>query len=239
MLIRVRMKRVEMKTRTTRCEPCDTDMLAPLDNFYPDTELLDSLPFNTDEFILSIADRPFAEREVAIAFPPLPFVRMTKNKCRFEILNDRGRRLRTSSEYPITQAFMNNELMDARIMVERRPIYFGISEVPQAVTEDEGQATADDLDAGKEESGGADAIAAFDDFLRETVRVAKGGRITSRQIWAVWAARCGANPDDEVGGGVRFTDVARRFRSVFRATAVKTPTRIDGRLQRYWLDYTI
>ena len=83
------------------------------------------------------------------------------------------------------------------------------------------------------------ASAAFDAFLRESVRVKKGGRLTSRQIWAVWAARWGADPEDRVIAGVRFADVAGRLRALFGTAAAKDPTRIDGRLQRYWSGYAI
>ena len=67
----------------------------------------------------------------------------------------------------------------------------------------------------------------------------RGSRLTSRQIWVVWAARWGANPDDEVIGGLKLIDVSRRFRAVYGVTMVETSTRIDGIHQRYWDGYTI
>ena len=238
MLIKVRMKTVEEKSRTTKCEPCNADELPPMDSFYPDTEELNSLPFDTAEFILWISDRPFAEDEVDRDFPPLPFVRLTKNKARFELRNDLGRRLRSSREYPVTLAFINIGLLDARIIYEQRPIYFGISAVTEDHVKAEEHAVADGIDVG-DEIGGADALAAFDSFIRDSIRVQRSGRLTSRQIWAVWAALWGADRDDKVIGGVRLTDVSRRFRAVFGVTAVKNPTRIDGIHQRYWDGYTI
>ena len=236
MLHRIRMRQVEQKSHTTKCEPCDTP--APMDSFYPDTGVLTSLPFDTEEFMLSISDKPFVAGEVDLLLPPLPFVRSTKNKTRFEIQNARGHRLRSSPEYPVTQAFINNDALDVAIIDAQRPIYFGISAVTEADAEAEEQAAVADIDVGNE-SDGADAIAAFDAFLRESVRVQRGGRLTSRQIWAVWAARWGAEPEDKAITGVQFADVARRLRTIFGATAAKDPTRIDGRLQRYWSGYAI
>ena len=66
-----------------------------------------------------------------------------------------------------------------------------------------------------------------------------GSRLTSRQIMAVWAARWGADPEDEVIAGLRLIDIARRFHAVFGVAAVKKPTRIDGFSQRYWDGYTV
>ena len=236
MLHRVSMKRVEQKTYTTQCVPCDAD--APMDSFYPDTEALKAMPFDTAEFMLSISDKPFAEGDVDLAFPPLPFVRSTKNKTRFEIRNDRGRRLRSSPEYPVTQAFIYNDALHAEAIEERRPIYFGISAVTELVVDNKEPAALDDVGVGDEIDRAA-AFAAFDAFLRETVRVKRGSRLTSRRIWPVWAERWGADPADEVIGGLKLIDVARRFRAVFGVTMVETGTRSDGYSQRYWQDYTI
>ena len=85
----------------------------------------------------------------------------------------------------------------------------------------------------------ADDIDAFDAFLRDSVRVQRGGRLTSRQIWAAWAARWNTSPDERVIADVRFADVSRRVRGVFGISAAPSPTRIDGRLQRYWSGYVI
>lgn len=241
MLHRVRMRRVEQKTNTTQYEPCNTDAPAPIDSFYPDTGALSSIPFDTAEFMLSISDQPFAEGEVDLALPPLPFVRSTKNKTRFEIQNARGRRLRSSLEYPVTQAFMNNHALDEEIINEQRPIYFGISAVTRDALEDEKPAAADDI-AVVEAIDRVDALEAFDAFLRHYVRVKRGARLTSRQIFAAWCTRWGADTDGlekKVICGVRLTDVARRFHAVFGANAVKKPTRIDGISQRYWVGYTV
>ena len=235
MLLRVRMKKVEDKLNTTKLEPCDEP--APLKDHYINTEFLTSLPFGTEELILHLSDEPLPEGEVAIAFPSLPFNRSTKNLTRFEIQNDRGRRLRSSLENPVTQAFVYNDELGAEFIKEKRPLYSGISPVPEAVVEEQ-QATVDATDL-TDEVAGADAVAAFDAFLKASVRVQRGGRITSRQIWEVWAARWGADSKERVIAGVRFIDVSRRFRATFGATAAKDPTRIDGELQRYFSGYAI
>ena len=236
MLLRVRMKKVEDKLNTTKLEPCDDP--APLKDHYINTEFLTSLPFGTEELILHLSDEPLPEGEVAIAFPSLPFTRSTKNLTRFEIQNDRGRRLRSSLEYPVTQAFVYNDELGTEFIKEKRPLYSGISAVTEDHVKAEEHAVADGIDVG-DEIGGADALAAFDSFIRDSIRVQRSGRLTSRQIWAVWAALWGADRDDKVIGGVRLTDVSRRFRAVFGVTAVKNPTRIDGIHQRYWDGYTI
>ena len=236
MRLSVRLKKVEEKVNTTKFEPIDE--APPLDNYYIDTTAVYLMPFDTEEHMLFLSDEPFKEGEVAVAFPPLPFIRSTKNKTRFEIQNDRGRRLRTSLENPVTQAFVYNEALGADFIRDERPLYSGISPVAEAAVEEE-RATVDDTDVAAEVAGADVAAATFDAFLRESVRVQQGGRITSRQIWGVWASRCGIDSNERVIAGVRFIDVSRRFRSVFGVSAVKDPTRINGFLQRYWLDYTI
>ena len=236
MRLSVRMKKVEEKVNTTKLEPCREP--APMDSYYINTEFLTSLPFGTEELILHLSDEPLPEGEVAIAFPSLPFTRSTKNLTRFEIQNDRGRRLRSSLENPVTQAFVYNDELGAEFIKEKRPLYSGISPVTEAAVEEPEPAAVDDTEIAAEVAG-ADAIAAFDAFLKASVRVQRGGRITSRQIWEVWAARWGADSKERVIAGVRFIDVSRRFRATFGATAAKDPTRIDGELQRYFSGYAI
>ena len=236
MRLSVRLKKVEEKVNTTKFEPIDE--APPLDNYYIDTTAVYLMPFDTEEHMLFLSDEPFKEGEVAVAFPPLQFIRSTKNKTRFEIQNDRGRRLRTSLENPVTQAFVYNEALGADFIRDARPLYSGISPVTEAAVKEEEQAAVEDTTV-TDEVTGADATAAFDAFLRASVRVQQGGRITTRQIWDVWAARWGADSTERVIAGVRFIDVSRRFRAVFEVTAATAPTRIDGSLQRYWSDYAI
>ena len=88
MRLSVRLKKVEGKVNTTKFEPIDE--APPLKNYYIDTETVSLMPFDTEELDLFLSRDPFNEGEVAIAFPPLPFIRSTTNLTRFEILNDRG-----------------------------------------------------------------------------------------------------------------------------------------------------
>ena len=236
MLLSVRLKKVGETPNTTKYEPLDE--APPFDSYYFDSEFLNSVSFGTEKLLLHLSDEPLPEGTVAIAFPPLPFARSTKNKTRFEIQNDRGRRLRSSREFPVTQAFILNSALDTEIITEERPLYSGISPLIEAAVKEEQQVTADTSDVAGDPSG-QDAFAVFDDFLRDSVRVRRGSRLTSRQIWRVWAARCGAEHDDEVVAGVAFTDVSRRFRTTFGATTAPTPARIDGIHQRYWAGFEI
>ena len=236
MRLSVRIRKFEEKMNTTKFEPLDE--APPLDNYYVHTDALKLMPFDTEDLMLFLSDEPFNEGEVTIAFPPLPFIRSTKNKSRFEIQNDRGRRLRSSLEYPVTQAFVYNDSLGTEIITNERPLYSGICPVTEAAVEEEEQVTIVDTEV-VDEATGPDALAAFDAFLRERVRVQPGGRLTSRQIWRVWAARWGADLDDDPIAGVAFSDVSRQFRKVFGATTAKNSARIDGSHQRYWANYTI
>ena len=237
MLYKIRMKRGDPKNYTTECTPYDA-VEAPLDAFYPDTKVLNSMLFDTAEFMLSICDRPFAEGEVDVAFPPLPFVRSTQNKTRFEIQNERGWRLRTSSEYPATQAFIYNVALGAKIIAEERPIYFGMSAITESDVADGKRILVPDTEVADKAIHAA-ALAALDDFLRTRIRPQRGAKLTSRQILAVWKAQRGGNLSDDVIDSVQLTDIAPRFRAVFGVIMEKRGTRIDDIQQRYWDGYII
>ena len=149
MRLDVRMRKVEKKTYTTKCVPCETP--APLADLFPDTKVLTSLISDANEFRLFISNKPFAPGEVDLALPPLPFIRSTKNLTRFGFLNSRGRRLRTSSEYPVTLVLIYNDALDKEFIAERKPIHFGISAVTKAVVEDEKQPEPTDTGVAEEE----------------------------------------------------------------------------------------
>ena len=213
----------------------------PMENFYPNLELVSSLPFDTEEIVLNISSEPFADGEVALAFPPVPFFKEFTDVVRYEHRTERrgkDRRAPNTPDLGVTLAYVNKVDLEDEFVADQQPIFFGLSPVADADSEDQKRAAAEDVGAGDEIDRAA-AFATFDDFLRDSVRVKRGSRLTSRQIWDVWAARWGANPNDRVIAGVRFTDVARRFHAVFGATTATNPTRIDGRLQRYWPGYTV
>ena len=125
MLIKSPMKKGAPTARTTKCISTEQSSTPALDASYPHSEWLSTLPFDTQEFTLFASDQPLGD-EVAIKLPPLPFVKATKNKSRFELQNDRGSRMRTSMQRPITQQFLNNKRLDPLIIAEQRPIYLGV-----------------------------------------------------------------------------------------------------------------
>lgn len=239
MRLDVRIRKVEKKINTTQFELLGES--PPMESFYVNTETVTSLPFDTREMVLTISSEPFADGEVALAFPPVPFFKAFRRVVRYEYrIKRRGKERRVSNtpDTPVNLAYVNKEVLEDEFIAEQKPIYFGISAVTKAVIEDEKQAAAGDV-ADDDEIDRADAIAAFDAFLRESVRFQRGRKLTSRQILAVWRVRWDADPDDEVIRGIQLADVARRFRVVFGVTMLKDPTRIDGDSQRYWNGFTI
>ena len=234
MLLTVRMRKGEETKNTLKFEP--DGEFRPMDNFYVNSEALSLLPLNEGKMVLSISTSPFADGEVEITGPPVPFYRELGRVVRYQHTIERRGKERPAPNtpaLPVTLAYVNKSVLDYAIIVEQKPLYFGLSAVNEVVVEDENQTAADD------EIARADASAAFDDFLRESVRVQKGERLTSRQIWALWATRWNAEPDERVIARVRYDDVSRRFRATFGAVAEPVPTRIDGRSQRYWRGFTI
>ena len=244
MRLDVRIRKIEEKISTTKFEPLGAS--PPMKDFYANTEVVaSSLPSDTGDLVLSISTQPFAAGEVVLAFPPMPFFKEFTDVVRYQHTAERkgkGRRkdrpAPNTPDTPVTLAYVNKADLDDEFVAEKRPIYFGLSPVTKNGAESEEQAPGDDIDVGEKTDRTA-ALAAFDAFLRDTIRVKRGNRLTSRQIWAVWAARCGAEHDDEVLAGVAFSDVSRRFRTTFGATTAPNPARIDGAHQRYWANYTI
>ena len=236
---RARIRRVEEKVNTTHYQFLGES--PPMKSFFPNTEIVSSLPFDTEELVLTISDESLAGGEVSIAFPPVPFYRELKSTVRYEHRVERrgkDRRAANTPELPVTLVYVNKSALDDDFIAAQKPIHFGLSPVTESVEDDEVQAGTEDI-AIDGESARADALAVFDDFIKESVRECKGGRLTSRQIWGVWAARWDTSPADRMIAGVRYTDVSRRIRATVGAAAAKNPTRIDGSLQRYWPNYTI
>ena len=232
MLLSVRMKRVEDKFATTKLEPCGEP--TPLTNHYINTQLLNSLPLG-EELMLFLSDRPFAEGEVIVALPPVPFFKLLKNSVRYEHRTAKDQRAANTPELPVTLSYVKRAALEDEFIAARKPIYFGISPVTETDVEEDLVTIVDVVD----EPTGPDAAAVFVAFLRERVRVQRGGRLTSRQIWSVWAARWGADPADDPIAGVAFSDVSRQFRATFGATTAPSPARIDGAHQRYWTGFAI
>ena len=239
MRLDVRICKVEEKIIMTQFELLGEG--PPMEAFYANTESVSSLLSDAGELVLSVSSEPFADGEVALAFPPVPHFKEFSRVVRYEHRVQRKgmeKRAPNTPELGVTQVYVNKAALDDEFIAERRPIYFGLSPATGHVVEGAEHASGDDIDVG-DETDRAAALAAFDDFLKESIRVQRSGRLTSRQIMAVWAARWGADSGEDMIAGVQLTDVARRFRGVFGVTAVKDPTRIDGRLQRYWSGYAI
>ena len=239
MRLDVRIRKVEEKINTTQFELLGES--PPMKDFY--TEVVSSLPSDTGDLVLSIPNstKPFADGEVALTFPPVPFFKEFSRVVRYEHrIERRGKEQRAPNtpDTPVNLAYVNKADLDDEFVAEKRPIYFGLSPVTKNGAEGEEQAPGDDIDVGEKTDRTA-AFAAFEAFLRDSVRVRRGSRLTSRQIWRVWAARWGADPADDPIAGVAFTDVSRRFRTTFGATTAKDSSRIDGIHQRYWPGFEI
>ena len=244
MRLDVRIKKAGETKNTTKFELLGES--PPMKEFYANTKRVDSsLPSVAGELVLSISSKPFAAGEVTLAFPSVPFFKEFKDVVRYQHTAERkgkGRRkdraVPNTSDTPVNLAYVNKAALGDGFIAEKRPIYFGLSPVTKAGAEGEEQASSDDIDVDEKIDRTA-ALAAFDDFLRDSVRMKRGALLTSRRIMAVWAARWGADSGEDTIAGVQLTDVARRFRGVFGVTAVQKPTRIDGTSQRYWDGYTI
>ena len=103
MRIRVRMRAMEKKVNTTQFDLHGDS--PPMKNFYLNTKLVCSLPFGTEESILFLSDEPFADGDVFIAFPPVPFYKELKTTVRYEHrVETRGkdRRAANTPELPVT-----------------------------------------------------------------------------------------------------------------------------------------
>ena len=240
------IEKVEDKTYTTEYKPAEKKTNPLLDDVYPDTEWLSQLPFATDPLIIFIADRPFMPGEVAVELPPIPFAKSTKNKTRFEIQNERGRRLRTSKEYPVTQLFLYNVALDPSIIAEQKSIYLGFSPAatpaesdPQGASQDEPAAASDaDHDQDDHDEGDRDreaAIKYLDNFVRSHVIFRKGSKLTSLQILT---AILNVAPDNVPTEYIHRAHITRAVKEHY-GIMEKKPTLIDERHQKYWADFAI
>ena len=211
----------------------------PMTSFYVNRARLASMPFDTREMILEISSEPFADGEVALAFPPVPFSGVLRRFVRYQHTIKRAgteKQAPNTPELPVTLAYVEKAVLERKFVVDRLPIYFGVSPINEVSTTDEERAVVVVTDG---EIDRADAVDAFDAFIRESVQVKRGGQLTTRQVWTVWAARCGADPEGKEIAGVPYTIVYRRLRDVLGVAAAPKPTRIDGIIQRYWPGYSI
>ena len=125
MLIKVAMTRGEKKRRITQCNPTDQRSTSILNDLYPDTKWLPTLPFDTSEFTLFVSDQPLGD-EVAVKLPPVPYARPAGRYTRFEIQDGTDRHIRTSMEYPVTHLLLRTSELDHAIIAEKKSIYLGV-----------------------------------------------------------------------------------------------------------------
>ena len=261
MRIQVPMTRGADKKFTTECKPNATVSNPPLDGLYPDSEWLSDLPFDTSHFLLSISDQPYREGEVHVALPKIPFVRSTKRKTRFEIQNDRGRRLRSSKQFPVTQSFLRNEALSSAIKSDQGGIYLGISPLRQPASQGVSERTKDTtqfagMSASQDDSEAdsqsrdlsaatastrdeADRAAALDwlaHYMETDVVFQHGARLTSLQILARIRD---AAPAYEIVRHITRADITRVFKMRYRVGMEKASARIDGKHQKYWLNFAL
>ena len=124
------MERIEDKLNTTRFETSSKN--PPMTNFYINTEVLKSLPFDTHEILLHISDEPFDEGEVALAIPSIPFSKVHSRVVRYRHEVDRKGKARVAPntpDCPVTLVYVNRLALDDRFIEEKLPVHFGISAV--------------------------------------------------------------------------------------------------------------
>ena len=80
------------------------------------------------------------------------------------------------------------------------------------------------------------AVAAFRDFLADSIEVHDSGRITIADIWEAWAAHWGVDHGDNLIGSISQQDVTMHFRGHFLAPE-QVRARVEGRVQRCWTGY--
>ena len=243
MLIKIPVKKGKAKTYTMECKPIEKRSNPLLDDVFPDTKSLSTLPFATAEFMLHISDRQFMPGEVALASPPLPFAKSTTYKTRFEIRNDRGTRMLTSLKYPFTQQFLYNEALNAldpSIIAERKSIYLGISELVGSIEGDPDEGDPDESDHDEDEEDTRSdkdiATAYLTYFLRQHVAFYKGSKLTSEQVAL---AIEGFAPEYVRTDLIDRKQITFAVRECFHAGMEKSSSRIDGRHQKFWLDLAI
>ena len=126
MLLKIAMIKGDKKRRITICKPIDENSPSLLNDLYPHTTWLSTLPFDTTSFTLFVSDKPLGDA-VAVKLPPVPYIKPAgPNYSRFEIRAGKERHIGTSMEHPVTQLLLKNEDLDPDIIAEKRQIYLGV-----------------------------------------------------------------------------------------------------------------
>ena len=236
MLKIVRMRLIKRAGQTTRYEPLDRP--SPMREFYCNTEFLTLLALSTFDTIgLVLSTEKLDDKQVGLALLAIPFFGLTTNlRVNYEhrvVLNGRERMAPNTPVLPVTRAYVSGSALPETFIADRLPIYFGVFPILNSAELIAAAAAA------AEEIVREAAIARFDHFLWKSVRVHKGGKLSSWRVWQAWAEHCGADPDDREISGVRFKDIAPRIRKNLEVTAAKSPAFVDGKVRRYWDGYTI
>ena len=126
MFIKVAMSKGRKGRRLTTCRPTDPRSVSLLSDFYPDANWLAGQPFDTGEFVLFVSDAPLGN-EVAVKLLPIPYAEPAGAYTRFEIHDDKGNRIGTSMEHPVTQLLLLTSELDPEIIAGQMPIYLGVS----------------------------------------------------------------------------------------------------------------
>ena len=240
----VRMKFSEKTKNTSRYRSLDDPWL--LQDFYPNSDYMAAAGMEeTPSIILVVSTEPLEDGEVDLAFPPVPCDRVLNEVVRYRHTIERGGRTRqapNTTELPVTLAYAVRTALPDEFVAARRPLYLGVSALAEETRRDpEASGANADAEDASESSGNdfAGGIAGFDAFLMESLRKEEDGKLTTRRVWPVWADRWGADPDEDEIAGVQFTDVAGRVSKVLETTSARNPTRVDGKLQRFWPGYAI
>ena len=219
---------------------------APIKSPHINTECLISAGLEGKRrLVLRMSTEPLEDGEVDLAFPSVPCDRVLNEVVRYRHTFKRGGKTRQAPntiELPVTLAYAARTALPDEFIAARRPLYLGVSALAEETRRDpEASGANAEAEDAAENSGNdvAGGIAGFDAFLMESVRKEEDGKLTTRRIWPVWADRWGADPGEDEIAGVRFADVAGRVSKVLRTTSARNPTRVDGKLQRFWPGYAI
>ena len=194
------------------------DGLAPTSNVYVNTAELRSRAIDTKRIVVSVSDVSFTEDEAAqmLLSMQLQVLRTTKRKTVF-----------ANGQAPVDSLYMTSAWLRSHGF--GNVLYLGISD---AASVDASEDERDDQD----DSGGSEELSpddAFEAFLDEAIFERTGSRLTTAQIRAQWAVRCGADPDDDIIGGIHKLSIARRYRRHFAAPPGKRG-RVRGKVEYYW-----
>ncbi|GEM_PF-5858428 len=262
MLLKIAMTKGDKKRRITECKPTDQQSTSLLNVLYPHTEWLINQPFDTAQFTLFVSDEPIGD-EAAVTLPQVPYAEPAGRYSRFELRDDKGKRLGTSMDYPVTQLLLQTTELDPEIIAEQRPIYLAVgpTEKPEEVVIiDTPEATGvnttivecppdetipdesgpqvtiiDDVDINMSDQELAQKYLQF--FLQHHVSFFKGGRLTSAQLAAAIEATA---PDYIRTDLLERKEVVAAFRNHYGAVMAKHSARFGGSApEKYWQDFCV